>query len=124
MLMRSTLLAAAIALSLSDPALAGPCPADCKLIVNGKSYINGVCEFTADDKKGSFAIYGDEYWAMVNVENGKGDASWNEVPYATHAQALLGEVRQTGGCWEGLNVRICALAIELDPAQRDHGPPP
>lgn len=113
MLMRSAVFAATVMLSLSYAALAGSRPVNCKLIIDGKSYIDGVCEFSVTgDKKGSFSIYGDKYWAMVNVENDKGDAYWNEIPYATHAQAPLGEVRRNGGCWEGPNVRICAHALD------------
>jgi len=117
MFMRRALLAAAFVLPMSCPALAATRPVDCTLIVDGKSYIGGVCEFVRTDKDGSFSIYGDKYWAMVNVENGRGEAYWNAVPNATHAQAQLGEVHQVGGCWEGPRVRICALAI--DPIRRD-----
>lgn len=116
--MRSLLfLAAFAALTLFHPAYAATRPVDCTLIVDGKTYINGVCEFVASDRAGSFSIYGDKYWASVQVEDGKGDAHWNEAPYATHAQTPLGEVRRTGGCWEGAKVRICALA--LDPGRRE-----
>lgn len=92
-------------------------PADCMLIVEGKSYISGICKFVRSDKKGSFSIYGDQYWATVNIEDSNAKAAWNEEPYATHAQAWLGDVHRVGGCWEGPKVRICALA--LDPARRD-----
>jgi hypothetical protein len=85
-------LLAALVLSLPNPVLAAGCPADCTLIVNGKSYIGGICEFTSGDSNGSFSIFGDKYWAMVNVENGKGEASWNAVPYAAAAQTGLGQV--------------------------------
>jgi Ricin-type beta-trefoil lectin domain len=107
----------ACVLLLFSPVFAATRPVDCTLIVDGKSYIGGVCEFVRGDKNGSFSIYGDKYWATVNIENGKGDAYWNGVPYATHAQAQLGEVHQVGGCWEGPKVRICALAI--DQGRRD-----
>ena len=98
--------------AMSGTAFAATRPADCTLIVNGKSYIGGICEFQHDDSNGSFSIYGDKYWAMVNVENGKGEASWNGVPYATAAQTELGDVHRVGGCWEGPKVRICALAMD------------
>jgi hypothetical protein len=101
---------AAFALALPSPVFAASRPADCTLTVNGKSYIGGLCELTSDDS-GSFSIYGDRYWAMVNVENGKGEASFNAAPYAPQAETELGKVHQVGGCWEGPKVRICALAM-------------
>ncbi|WP_315806914.1 MULTISPECIES: ricin-type beta-trefoil lectin domain protein [unclassified Bradyrhizobium] len=111
MLFRFMLLVASVLLA-PIPTFAYTQPIDCKLVVDGKSYVDGICEFARDDKAGSFSIYGAEYWAMVNVENGKGVAFWNEAPGATHAQAPLGEVTKKGGCWENQRTRICALAIE------------
>lgn len=93
--------------AVSGSASAATRQAECTLIVNGKSYISGVCELSPGDN-GSFSIYGDKYWAMVDVENGKGKASWNAAPYATSAETELGKVHQVGGCWEGAKVRICA----------------
>ncbi|MGJ4944442.1 hypothetical protein ACQR1W_28025 [Bradyrhizobium sp. HKCCYLS1011] len=111
MFLRLAIISIAFALGTLCPALAATHPVDCTLTVDGKSYIAGVCEFSRD-KGGSFSIYGDRYWAMVNVENGRGEAFWNAMPGATHAQAALGGVHQAGGCWEGSRVRICALTIE------------
>jgi len=105
-----------MACALSGSAFAASRPADCTLIVNGKSYISGICEFAPYDG-GSFSIYGDQYWATVNVENGKGEASWNGMPYTPQAETELGKIHQVGGCWEGPKVRICALAI--DQTRRD-----
>src|SRR5438552_13208150 len=100
--MRPLLLAVALAApSLSNSASASTRPVDCTLTVEGKTYISGVCEFVVSDGAGSFSIYGDKYWASVEVEGSKGDAHWNEAPYATHAHTPLGEVRRIGGCWEG-----------------------
>lgn len=101
-----------IACTISGSASAATRPADCTLIVDGKSYISGVCEFAHTDSDGSFSIYSDQYFAMVNVENGKGEAAWNGVPYATRAQAVLGDVHRNGGCWEGEKVRVCAVSID------------
>jgi hypothetical protein len=107
----------ALTLSHSTPTSAATRPVDCTLTVDGRNYISGVCEFE-NDGGGSFSIYGEKYWAMVtDVEGGKGDAFWNETPYASHAQSRLGEVQRIGGCWVGARVRICARA--LGPAQRD-----
>ncbi|MBR0686231.1 ricin-type beta-trefoil lectin domain protein [Bradyrhizobium manausense] len=108
----------AFILLTSMPGFAATMPVDCKLIVDGKTYIDGVCEFARTDADGSFSIYGDKYWASIgNIENDKGLAYWNESPGATHAQSRLGDVNRSGGCWENRRVRICALAIE--PVRRD-----
>lgn len=92
-------------------------PADCTLIVDGKSYISGLCEFSPDGRNGSFSIYSEQHWAMVAVEHGKGEASWNGVPDAQDASGALGNVHRVGGCWEGARVRICAR--DIDQARRD-----
>ena len=107
----------AFLLSTSMPGFAATMPVDCKLIVDGKPYIDGVCEFARTDTEGSFSIYGEQYWASVHIENHEGSASWNESPGATRAQASLGNVSRSGGCWENRRVRICALAIE--PTRRE-----
>jgi len=102
----------ALLLSTSMPGFTATIPVDCKLIVDGKSYIDGVCEFVRNDTDGSFSIYGDRYWAAVQIEHDRGITYWNESPGATHAQSPLGDVSRSGGCWENRRVRICALAIE------------
>ena len=113
--------------AMSRPASAADTrPADCTLIIEGKSYISGQCEFSPDNKNGSFSIYGERYWAMVSVEHGKAEASWNGVPDANNASGVLGDVHRVGGCWEGAKVKICARDIDktqLDAilATRPHG---
>ncbi|TYL90540.1 hypothetical protein FXB40_31015 [Bradyrhizobium rifense] len=107
----------AFLLSTSVPGFAVTMPVDCKLIVDGKPYIDGVCEFVRTDTDGSFSIYGDRYWASIDIENHEGIAHWNESPGATHAQSSLGNVSRSGGCWENRSVRICALTIE--PTRRE-----
>lgn len=96
------------ALSVAGPAVAAPRPADCTLVVNGKTYIRGGCDFDAD-KDGSFRISGGDYFAYVNVTgNNRAEASWNADPASTHAQAPLGELTRKGACWVGRGVEICA----------------
>jgi hypothetical protein len=104
------LLACLFLASLAFPAAARP--VDCKLVVNGKAYINGVCEFEAS-QGGSFTITGDKYFAYVNVSGNKAEASWNADPASTHAQAPLGTLERKGGCWVSRTVEICAR--NLDP---------
>ncbi|WP_139020659.1 hypothetical protein [Bradyrhizobium sp. ORS 285] len=95
----------------ATPVRAVTTPVQCTLVVDGTSYIDGVCEFTRDNREGSFSIYGDQYWATVDVGRDGGEAFWNEAAGATHAQSRLGEVRRSGGCWQNARARICAVAL-------------
>lgn len=82
--------------------------AQCKLVVKGKTYIDGPCDFEQFGGDGSFRINGGAYFAYVNVSGNSADASWNESPQSTHAQAPLGTLRRNGACWESATVQICA----------------
>lgn len=101
-----------VAVAASAPAAARP--ADCKLVVNGKTYITGVCEFTAQSG-GSFSISGNDYFAIVTVSGNTADANWNADPKSTHAQAPLGALTRKAGCWVSRTVEICAR--NLPPAK-------
>ena len=89
----------------------------CKLVVNGKTYINGPCNFEADPD-GSFRIgvlRDDQkipakgfYFAYVNVSGNTAQAKWNEDPKALHADVPLGTLTRNGACWESETVQICA----------------
>ncbi len=110
--MQRLAIVAAIALAcLTTPASADTRPVDCELTVKGRTYIKGVCQFSAT-ADGSFQIFGKDYFAYVNVvSSGVAEASWNADPASTHAQTPLGEVRQSGGCWTGKAAKICARAL-------------
>jgi hypothetical protein len=85
-------------------------PVQCKLTVDGKSFTNGDCDFEALGKDGSFILRaksGIFVYVTVNAP-GVADASWNEQPSSTHAQAPLGEVRQQGACWSNKRTILCA----------------
>ena len=96
---------------LATPAKAESRPVDCELTVRGQAYLRGVCQF-APLTDGGFTITGTEYFAYVNVTGpGVAEASWNENPLSTHAQAPLGTVRRNGACWVGATARICARSL-------------
>jgi hypothetical protein len=108
---RFAIVAAAIMACITTSADADTRPVDCELTVQGRTYIKGVCQFSAA-ADGSFQIFGKDYFAYVNVVSpGVAEASWNADPASTHAQAPLGELRQSGGCWVGKTVKICARAL-------------
>ena len=94
------------------PALAAQRPASCTLIVKGKTYIEGECQFEADPD-GSFRVTGKDYFAYVNMIPGTktAEASWNADPKATHAHAPLGVLTRKGACWENATTKICARAL-------------
>jgi hypothetical protein len=105
------MLAGCVLLAAAFPAAAAMRPADCKLAVNGKSYISGACEFEAD-KDGSFRISGNQYFVYVTV-TGKdaAEATWNANPKATHADVPLGALTRKGACWVSKAVEICARGL-------------
>lgn len=107
---RAIVLASALACS-ATPAMAEGRPASCELTVRGRTYIEGVCQFTPMPD-GSFQISGGDYFAYVNLTAlGVAEASWNENPASTHAHASLGTVTRSGACWLGTGVRICARGL-------------
>jgi len=97
---------------VSSNALAAQRPASCTLVVKGKTYIEGECQFEADPD-GSFRIYAKDYFAYVNMIAGTktAEASWNADPKATHAHATLGTLTRKGACWENAGAKICARAL-------------
>ena len=95
----------------ASPAFAAPRQAQCKLIVDGKAYINGPCRFDTLDADGSFTITGKTYFAYVTIADGEAHATWNKDPKSTHAHADLGDVKREGACWTNARTRICASGI-------------
>ncbi len=92
-------------------------PVDCELIVDGKTYIDGVCqESSMATGSAGFIISGEKYFAYLSInDDGTGSASWNGKPEATHAQIPLGEMRRDGDCWVGKRARLCSR--DLSPEQ-------
>jgi hypothetical protein len=92
-------------------------PVDCLLVVKGRTYLDGRCEYEAD-QDGSFRMFGKDYFVYLNVhEKNRGDASWNADPKSTHAHNRIGDVRRDGACWVmGTDTRICAWRVGERPA--------
>jgi hypothetical protein len=101
---------AAVCILASVAAIAATGPVQCKLVVDGKTYIDGPCDFESDPD-GSFRIFGKDYFAYINVDGKTADASWNMDPKSTHAQASLGTLTRKGACWVSATVEICARAL-------------
>ncbi len=90
---------AGAAVLFSAPAVAAGRSADCRLVVKGKTYIDGICRFEAD-RDGSFRLFTDAFFAYVTVTGATAQASWNADPANSHADAQLGVLTRKGACWE------------------------
>jgi hypothetical protein len=117
--MRSIVAAGVVALCglTGSAALAAQRTVQCKLVVEGKTYINGRCVFE-DFGEGSFAIGvlrddqpippGGFYFAYVDVHGNTAEAKWNADPRELHANAPLGTLTRNGACWQNATAQICA----------------
>ncbi|MDH2308365.1 hypothetical protein [Methylobacterium brachiatum] len=95
--------------------------ADCFLEADGKTYIDGPCEFLTDPRSygnGGFRLASYEngylrYGAVVTVTApGSGMATWTERPGSKPDDGPSDIVRSPGGaCWTGSRVRACAWKI-------------
>jgi hypothetical protein len=103
---------------MGSAAIAAQRPALCKLVVKGKTYIDGRCNFE-DFGEGDFAIGvlrdhqripgGGFYFAyVIDVHGNTAEAKWNEDPKDLHANAPLGTLTRNGACWENAIAQICA----------------
>jgi hypothetical protein len=118
--MRSIVTACVVALCglAGSTAIAAQRPAQCKLVVKGKTYINGRCNFESFGTDGSFAIgvLGDDqpipkggfYFAYVDVDGNTAEGKWNEDRTELHANAPLGTLKRKGACWENDIAQVCA----------------
>ena len=118
--MRSIVAASVVAIGglMGSAAIAVQRPALCKLVVKGKTYINGRCNFE-DFGDGSFAIgvlrdgqsipIGGFYFAyVIDVHGNTAEAKWNEDRTESRANAPLGTLTRNGACWENAIAQICA----------------
>jgi hypothetical protein len=99
---------------LGSAAIAEQRQALCKFVVNGKTYINGRCDFEVIDRDGSFTITGKVHFAYVMVKGNTADATWNRDPKSFHADSPLGTLTRRGACWENATAQICARNLPAD----------
>ena len=87
-------------------------PGKCRLTVDGKTYLNGICKIDMSSD-GSFSIAGLDrrYFAYVSVNKADGRAIgyWNGVDAESHAHDNLGYLVRKGGCWSNDRAAICAF---------------
>jgi hypothetical protein len=91
-------------------AIAAQRQALCKFVVEGKTYINGPCNFEVDPD-GSFRIWDDAHTVYVNVNGNTAEASWNKNPKSFHADSPLGTLTRNGACWDNATTQICARSL-------------
>jgi len=98
-------------------------PANCLLEIDGKKYIDGICEFTPGSG-GDFQISGkNHYFAQLGIYDRGDDSSlaslnWNANPRSIKAHAFVGDVRRNGACWENKRSKICARKLHPDEQQK------
>lgn len=83
--------------------------ASCLLVVEGKTYISGSCEFESIDDQGGFSINGGKYFAYVNADASSARGSWNGVSAESHAHDDLGLMKRNGDCWTSDKAIACAF---------------
>lgn len=110
--MRSIIAMAVVATSVltGSAAIAAERQALCKFTVEGKTYINGRCNFESDPD-GSFRIWDDVHTVYLNVDGNTAEASWNKNPKSFHADSPLGMLKRNGACWENATAQICARSL-------------
>jgi hypothetical protein len=103
-------IAAALAVALSAGGASAKNISSCSLIVDGKQFINGPCEFSPLGD-GSFKIMKGPWFAYVNLhsdQRNSADGYWNENPQSNHAESSLGVLVRSGECWSNERAMICA----------------
>lgn len=88
-------------------------PADCLLVVDQKTRIDGVCDFQPNpDGFQILSIARPLIFADVQRTSSlSAFGNWNEEPGSTHAHSSLGELRRDGACWINDRARVCAWKI-------------
>jgi hypothetical protein len=82
----------------------------CKFVAEGKTYIDGRCNFEVDPD-GSFRIWDKAHTVYVNVNGDTAEASWNGNPKSLHADSPLGTLTRNGACWGNAATQICARSL-------------
>lgn len=79
----------------------------CKFVVEGKTVINGRCNFESDPD-GSFRMWDRKHTVYLNVDGNTAEATWNKIPGSFHADSPLGTLTRSGACWVNAMTEICA----------------
>lgn len=104
-------LTVAVAVFVSSMAQAKP--ADCLLIVDGRTQIDGACEFYADQRGFQIRSFS-KPMIVVHVPRMGQDgayAFWNERSGVNAANSNLGDLTRDGACWVNARTRVCAWKL-------------
>jgi hypothetical protein len=103
-------MAVAVTCALTGSAMAAERQAQCKFSVEGKTYIDGRCNYEVDPDR-SFRIWDNVHTVYVNVEGITAEASWNKIPKSLHADSPLGTLTRNGACWKNATAQVCARSL-------------
>lgn len=109
-------MAAALVAGVLLPGLAAARPADCLVQIEGRTLINGTCEFAAEPN-GDFTLTLGTRRAqlMVDPDRRQGRAFYEDP--ASGEPSGVADVRREGECWVRRNViRVCAWGAGQRPA--------
>lgn len=79
----------------------------CELVVDGKTYISGSCDYEPIGG-GDFMIKKGDYFAYIYVSSPPPSGHWNGDPPGDRAHWPLGDLRRQKGCWVNEKARVCA----------------
>lgn len=98
-------------------------PADCLVVMEGRSYIDGRCDFAAE-AGGDFTVTLGTRSAKVMVDPGAraGRAFYEDASPATPESWVIGDVRRDGACWANRVGHVCAWEPGQRPARRSEAP--
>ena len=96
-------------------------PADCLVVLEGRTYIDGQCDFQAENG-GDFTIRQGSRTAKVTVDPGSREGrAFFEDTSPRNPQSLVWDVRRQGACWVDGSSRICAWDIGQRPQAQGGG---
>lgn len=120
--MRRIIMGAALGAGVLLPGLAAARPADCLVQVEGRTLINGTCEFEADPSGDFTVTLGSRVARVLVGSDGQlGRASFEDS--ASGEPPGVANVRRDGACWGRPEViRVCAWRVGARPAAHQNLP--
>ena len=114
--MNRMIAAAALLAGAVLPGAAAARPADCLVQIEGRTLINGTCEFEAEPN-GDFSVTLGSRVARVMVDPGSREGRAFYEDSASNEPPGVADVRRDGGCWGRPSaIRVCAWQLDQRPA--------
>ena len=106
------------------PQAAAARQAECLMVVNGRTMIDGRCEFDSGPD-GSFRLESGGFIGHVSVDRpGVGSGMWSAKPDNRSSYRETGALRRNGACWESDSATFCAWGLNQRPQGQRPSPPP